>query len=112
MKNCAHPNLSKTQICGTCEAPIEWQHHGLCNLSDPDLMFPDETNIIEVTTAKEICRHCPVKGYCLELGWSDDWGIWAGFTTAERKRLRKVFSFKGKTLHERRLMIRTIAHRL
>jgi hypothetical protein len=53
-----------------------------------------------------------VKGFCLEIGFNDDFGIWAGFTTAERKRLRKVFSLKDKSKIDRRVMIRTIAHRL
>lgn len=75
-------------------------------------MFPDETNVIELAFSKSICMNCPVKGFCLEIGWSEENGIWAGFSTNERKRLRKVFSLKGKTLHERRTMIRTIAHRI
>jgi hypothetical protein len=112
LKSCAHKNLTKTQICGECEPPQGWQHYAQCTLDDPDLLYPDETDLAGVRKAKWICSNCPVKGFCLELGWADDWGIWAGFTISERKRLRKVFNMKDKTIQERRLAIRTIAHRL
>jgi len=112
LKNCAHKKLSRAQICETCEAPQGWTEHALCALGDPDYLYPEESDPVQVLRAKKICSNCPVKGFCLELGWNDDWGIWAGFTTAERKRLRKVFSLKDKTIQEQRLVIRTIAHRL
>jgi len=81
-------------------------------MEDLDFMFPDETNPMQVSKCKALCNNCPVKGFCLEIGWSDDFGIWAGFTTNERKRLRRVFSVKDKSVIDRRSMIRTIAHRL
>lgn len=81
-------------------------------MEDLDFMFPDETNPMLVSKCKGLCQNCPVKGFCLEIGFNDDFGIWAGFTTAERKRLRKVFSLKDKSKIDRRVMIRTIAHRL
>lgn len=112
LKNCNHTNLTRTQICSKCEAPSGWQHFALCTLEDFDFMFPEETNPMQVSKCKTLCQNCPVKGFCLEIGWFDDFGIWAGFTTAERKRLRRVFSVKDKSKVDRRSMIRTIAHRL
>lgn len=112
LKNCNHNNLPRTQICPKCEAPDGWQHFALCTMENLDFMFPDETNPMLVSKCKALCQNCPVKGFCLEIGFNDDFGIWAGFTTAERKRLRKVFSLKDKSKIDRRVMIRTIAHRL
>jgi hypothetical protein len=43
---------------------------------------------------------------------NEDYGIWGGFTTTERKRLRKVFDLRHKEPKEIRKMIRTIAHRM
>lgn len=112
LKPCAHQNLNKSQICGTCEPPKDWQHLAQCTLGDPDLLYPEESLEDQVATAKKICSNCPVKGFCLELGWFDDWGVWGGFTSLERKKLRKLISMKDKSKLDRRLAIRTIAHRL
>jgi len=112
LKDCAHRPLNKTQVCGTCEPPPGWQHHALCTLGPFDEMYPIDQDEIAIIKCKTICARCPVRGYCLELGWFEDWGIWAGFTPQERKRLRKIFSLVNKTKEEIRLMIRTIGHRL
>jgi hypothetical protein len=75
-------------------------------------MFPIDQDEPAIIKCKTICARCPVRGFCLELGWSEMFGIWSGFTPQERKRLRKVFSLNGKTKEDIRLMIRTIGHRL
>ena len=54
---------------------------------------------------------CPVRGFCLEEGWNDKWGIWGSFTAAERVRLKKAFPL-SKDIKQRRQVIRVIAHRL
>lgn len=78
-----------------------------------DEMYPaDQDDQVAIIKCKTICSRCPVRGYCLELGWSEEWGIWSGFTPQERKRLRKIFSLNNKSKEEIRLMIRTIGHRL
>jgi hypothetical protein len=112
LKNCAHKKLNRSQICGICEAPQGWTEFAQCALDDPDLLFPEETDPVQLAKAKKICSNCPVKGFCLELGWLEDFGIWAGFSTAERKRLRKTFNLKDKSIKEQRTLIRTIAYRL
>lgn len=75
-------------------------------------MYPEDQDLLAIAKAKKICMNCPVKGFCLELGWNEDYGIWAGFTPTERKRLRKVFDLTQKNQKEARRMIRTIAHRM
>jgi hypothetical protein len=75
-------------------------------------MYPIDQDEIAIIKCKTICSRCPVRGYCLELGWNEDWGIWSGFTPQERKRLRKIFSLVNKSKEEIRTMIRTIGHRL
>jgi WhiB family transcriptional regulator, redox-sensing transcriptional regulator len=112
LKDCAHKKLAKTQVCATCTAPKGWEHFAQCTIQNLDAMYPDDSNVIAVAKAKRICSNCPVKGFCLELGWNEDYGIWGGFTSNERKRLRKVFDLKHKEPKEIRKMIRTIAHRM
>lgn len=46
--------------------------------SDPDMWFSEHP--AEVETAKQICRHCPVRGRCLAgaLARREPWGVWGG----------------------------------
>ena len=112
LKDCAHAKLNKAEVCAICPAPFGWQHHALCTDDKQDLMYPEESDIDSIIKCKTLCSNCPVRGFCLEIGWSDDWGIWGGFVPSERKLLRKIFNVKHKTIQDRRKMIRTIAHRL
>ena len=112
LKDCEHPKLSKTEVCESCPAPFGWTDLALCAYEQLDLMYPDETDIDSIIKCKSICSKCPVRGFCLELGWSEEYGIWGGFVPFERKRLRKIFNVKHKKVQDRRKMIRTIAYRL
>lgn len=40
----------------------------------------------EIERARVLCRNCPVQRACLEYGLSEDWGVWGGYTRAERAR--------------------------
>lgn len=64
---------------------------GPCRDVDPDLFFPGEA--LEETRAQELaslCGTCPVAEQCLEFALSrTEVGIWAGTTTAQRKKLRR-----------------------
>ena len=44
----------------------------------------------EISRAKEVCATCPVRRDCLQDGLSEEWGIWGGFTRAERERGQKI----------------------
>ena len=81
---------------------------GVVTLTKEDYEADD---ILAIKTAVKICLSCPIRGFCLEEGWSDKWGIWGSFTAAERERLRKAFRIP--TINkEKRKVIRVIAHRL
>jgi hypothetical protein len=57
---------------------------------DPDKWFSEE--IFDVKAAKRICNQgCPAttRSKCLELGMSEDSGVWGGLSTYERVRLRR-----------------------
>ena len=112
LKDCNHAKLNKSEVCATCPAPFGWTQHALCVYEKLDKMYPEESDIDSIVECKTLCSNCPVRGFCLELGWSDDYGIWGGFIPSERKRLRKIFNVKHKNIQDRRSMIRTIAYRL
>lgn len=48
----------------------------------------------EVAKARELCTGCPVRRDCLTdaLRRGESWGVWGGFTAAERKRMRDGYS--------------------
>ena len=56
-----------------------------CNPDNADLFFLDIPDAIE--EAKAICRTCPIQIECLELGLREQYGIWGGMTTQERRAL-------------------------
>jgi hypothetical protein len=112
LKDCNHPVIEGTKICSEgCEAPDDWQQHAKCLDHDPEIFYCEADDIPAIKTAVKICLSCPIRGFCLEKGWSDKWGIWGSFTAAERERLRKAFRIPTIT-REKRKVIRVIAHRL
>jgi hypothetical protein len=64
-----------------------------CRDADPALFFPRAAGMEDtrVIAAKHLCRGCPIRQSCLAgaLRFSENEGIWGGFTTRERQRLRE-----------------------
>ena len=111
MKSKAEPSHNcLTEVCD--HPPMEgWRRRGNCSkLRDPDVMFPDDeiNDKIAVMVAKSICTECPMRGYCLEYGWFDEYGIWGGYSTPDRARLRKWLRLPSRGIPPRRLA-RTLA---
>jgi WhiB family redox-sensing transcriptional regulator len=70
----------------------DWQDEAACQDADPELFFPDgdiRSARAQDTTAKLICRGCPVSAACLNwaLASAQQAGIWGGLTEDERHRL-------------------------
>ncbi len=62
----------------------------LCAQTDPELFFPDRTNISNGYLAKKICAKCPLIDKCLDYAL-DHWdiqGIWGGTNETQRWQLR------------------------
>lgn len=59
---------------------------GTCRSVDPEVMFPQRTDLIGTRAAKQICAACPVLPACTR--WTTEicppHGIWAGLTPDER----------------------------
>jgi hypothetical protein len=47
---------------------------------------------------------------CLEIGWTDKFGIYAGYTPAQRHEYRKLFKLPSKP-REARKMLRILAYK-
>ncbi|OZC81284.1 hypothetical protein CH274_10630 [Rhodococcus sp. 06-418-5] len=72
-----------------------WRKDGLCRFYGPELFFPHDQEtrgdrLRRESTAKAICRDCPVKFDCYEhaLRRSEEWGVWGGTSEADRRRSR------------------------
>lgn len=60
---------------------------------DPELFFPDSTDIETTRKAKALCNQCDVKvkNDCLSFALRNNvqFGIWGGLTELERKAIKK-----------------------
>jgi WhiB family redox-sensing transcriptional regulator len=72
----------------------DWQRYGACRGHDSGEFFhPDgergASRIRREIAAKSICRRCPVRPECAAhaLAAREPYGVWGGFTEAERLRL-------------------------
>lgn len=63
-----------------------WQHDAVCQSTDPELFFPEPRG--NPLPAINICRTCPVRLACLRAGLHEEYGVWGGLTSDERKQLR------------------------
>lgn len=60
----------------------------LCSETDPEAFFPEKGESSQ--EAKKICiSGCPIREFCLEFALknNEQYGIWGGLSTSERKRL-------------------------
>ena len=75
----------------------DWQRMGLCRGRDSAQFFhPDgergASRNRREATAKQLCQRCPVRAECAAqaLATREPYGVWGGFTEAERLRLIAV----------------------
>jgi WhiB family redox-sensing transcriptional regulator len=70
-----------------------------CQSVDPEIFFPDPTDVIKTREAKSLCNKCnPLsKNQCLSFAMANkiQYGIWGGLTQDERKNLRRRESRHG-----------------
>ena len=111
LKDCQHKPIEGTEICSDCPKPDDWQIHAKCLDADPEIFYCEADDIETIKKAVRICMGCKIRGFCLEVGWDDKFGIFGSFTAAERNYLRKAFPLPENLKHKRRV-IRVIAHRL
>lgn len=63
-----------------------WQHDAVCQSTDPEIFFPEPRG--NPIPAINICRTCPVRLPCLRAGLHEEYGVWGGLTSDDRKQLR------------------------
>ena len=78
------------------ETDLSWQHQALCVGRPINLFYPEKNsdnrkgNLLPTERkAKALCARCPVRKECLEMGMTQEFGIWGGTTPGERVRARR-----------------------
>lgn len=69
---------------------MAWRVQGRCHDSSPGLFF--SVAMVDIESAKQICRECPVARQCLEHALTNEageYGIWGGTDEGERRTLRR-----------------------
>ncbi|WP_051549226.1 WhiB family transcriptional regulator [Nocardioides sp. URHA0032] len=89
----------------------EWSTDARCLHEDPELFFPRGEGSRaqrQIEAARVVCASCPVRGDCLAFAVTTDaqYGVWAGTTPRERRRLRRR---AGLAASPRRVVRRTLA---
>jgi WhiB family transcriptional regulator, redox-sensing transcriptional regulator len=86
-----------TRLPGPIADVWDWQRLGLCRGRDSSQFFhPDgergASRGRREASAKSVCRACPVRAECAAqaLASREPYGVWGGFTEAERLRLLAV----------------------
>lgn len=80
--------ISNTHLPDT-EPAYDWRQDAACRSEDPDLMYPNPTDVLGIADAKQVCRTCPVlwdcRGWALQL--PELYGVWGGLSEADRDQL-------------------------
>jgi len=80
----------------------EWLDYAACGEYGAASMFPSEGDEMGIRLAKANCAVCPVLTECLTgaLERGEQWGVWGGMTTEERKSLRRKQQRAGRATTE------------
>jgi WhiB family redox-sensing transcriptional regulator len=81
--------MTSRELAFTEAARGDWRELALCLQFNGDVWFPEKGE--SPAAAKLLCGRCEVRAECLEfaLDTNEDYGIWGGLSTAERKSLRR-----------------------
>jgi len=82
---------------------MNWDLEAACQSADPEVFFPTSQtgdSRTAISTAKRICRGCPVRTQCLEFALSArlEHGVWGGLAEDERRSLRRSRQRRARRL--------------
>jgi WhiB family redox-sensing transcriptional regulator len=81
----AEPESTEPRLTRNAE---EWRARAVCAQTDPEVFFPEHGS--STAAAKKICASCHVRSECLTyaLENGENFGVWGGLSSQERKALR------------------------
>jgi WhiB family redox-sensing transcriptional regulator len=73
------------------EVDFDWRDDAPCRDYPTEIWFPEPETIGSSQVARSICAECPIQERCLEhaVTYPEPFGIWAGTTAAQRRRMRQ-----------------------
>jgi WhiB family redox-sensing transcriptional regulator len=76
----------------TLPRPNQWRTHAACRETDPEVFFPDPTDLLTIAQATIICAACPVRQVCADdaLTRREKHGVWGGLTESQRHNLLRA----------------------
>ena len=80
------------------EGRDDWQGRAACRGMATGTFFVASTEpgaLGAELAAKAVCSSCPVWEECLGAGALENFGIWGGLTTAERRQARRAARLRG-----------------
>jgi WhiB family redox-sensing transcriptional regulator len=72
----------------------DWKWDAACTGMGPEVFYLEQgkkaENNMKIRAARQVCNHCPVRRECLQYALDNHigFGIWAGTTPQQRKRIR------------------------
>lgn len=83
--------INYTAILEGLPKPPQWMNNASCAQVGGDIWHPEQGGRV-APEAKRICASCPVREQCLEyaLEMGDDYGVYAGTSAGERRKLRRA----------------------
>lgn len=103
-----HRPIPGTTCCATCDAPTGWWKRAACVHAPTELFYGGSSSD---RLAVRLCAACPVRPYCLEEGWDDDYGVWGGIPEGTRIRIRNTLALERVGRRQRRITVRELAAR-
>lgn len=94
-----------SKCCPTCDPPDNWYKRIGCKDHDLELFFGGAA---ADRMAIRVCAQCPVRPYCLEKGWDEEYGVWGGITEGQRRHLRYIMKLDHVSRRQRRRAIREL----
>lgn len=70
------------------DSPLSWQDDAKCAQVGGDIWFAEKHDWATTQRAREICEGCPVRQQCFEYGLHEQFGVYAGTTNEDRKKIR------------------------
>lgn len=65
--------------------------HPACADDDPELFFPEDGQVEQISAAKSVCAACPIRAACLSYALRHGvQGVWGGTTEDERRAMRRA----------------------
>jgi WhiB family transcriptional regulator, redox-sensing transcriptional regulator len=71
---------------------MSWYQDAACKGMNPKLFYAEgqsQASIEIVRRAREVCAGCSVRGECLEVGLTQDLGVWGGMSVEERRAVKR-----------------------